>query len=332
MHVPQGLPLQPGMRPSPPGPSSPAPRHGRLHPLAGLAAGMAILEAGGNAFDAAVAAGLRAPGRRAAPQRPRRRGPRSSSLDRRRAAASAWSGGRAPRVRPGAPPPPRRSRPSASTGRARHRPPRSDGPRRLRRLADCCCATTAPMPLDAVLALRHRVRPRRSPAPSRVTAHTIASVARAASAPTGPLRPPRSTSRTVRSHRPPAGSSQSAFSPTTFQPSAATQRSGPAREAQIEAARDRAGTAGFVAEADRQVPPRHRRWTTPGAPHPGFLTGRTWPAGRPTYEAAGHPATGTGGRSRKAGPWAQGPALLAGSSTHARRAGGRDRSPPSPTT
>ena len=37
------------------------------------AAGMAVLEHGGNAFDAAVAAGLRAAGRRAAPQRPRRR-------------------------------------------------------------------------------------------------------------------------------------------------------------------------------------------------------------------------------------------------------------------
>ena len=36
------------------------------------AAGMAVLEQGGNAFDAAVAAGLHAPGRRAAPQRARR--------------------------------------------------------------------------------------------------------------------------------------------------------------------------------------------------------------------------------------------------------------------
>ena len=42
------------------------------------AAGMAVLEQGGNAFDAAVAAGLHAAGRRAAPERPRRRPARAA--------------------------------------------------------------------------------------------------------------------------------------------------------------------------------------------------------------------------------------------------------------
>ena len=53
------------------------------------AAGMATLEQGGNAFDAAVAAGLVAAGRRAAPQRPRRR--RADPPVRRRRAASRSS-------------------------------------------------------------------------------------------------------------------------------------------------------------------------------------------------------------------------------------------------
>ena len=39
------------------------------------AAGQAVLEKGGNAFDAAAAAGPRPAGRRAAPERSRRRGP-----------------------------------------------------------------------------------------------------------------------------------------------------------------------------------------------------------------------------------------------------------------
>ena len=51
------------------------------------AAGMAVLERGGNAFDAAVAAGLRAAGRRAAPERPGRRPARCCSGSGRRRAA-----------------------------------------------------------------------------------------------------------------------------------------------------------------------------------------------------------------------------------------------------
>ena len=61
------------------------------------AAGMAVLEQGGNAFDAAVAVGLRAAGRRAAPERPRRRGAR----DRLRRARGAAVRARRPGPRAG---------------------------------------------------------------------------------------------------------------------------------------------------------------------------------------------------------------------------------------
>ena len=58
------------------------------------AAGMAVLERGGNAFDAAVAAGLHAAGRRAAPERPRRRSSRDLLSGRPRRAADAVRPGR----------------------------------------------------------------------------------------------------------------------------------------------------------------------------------------------------------------------------------------------
>ena len=59
-------------------------------------AGMAVLERGGNAFDAAVAAGLRPAGRRAAPQRPGRR-PADRSPGAPSAASRSSSAGRASR-------------------------------------------------------------------------------------------------------------------------------------------------------------------------------------------------------------------------------------------
>ena len=56
------------------------------------AAGMAVLERGGNAFDAAVATGLHAPGGRAAPERPGRR--RARRCSGRSTAASRWRSAR----------------------------------------------------------------------------------------------------------------------------------------------------------------------------------------------------------------------------------------------
>ena len=58
------------------------------------AAGMAVLERGGNAFDAAVAAGLHAAGRRAAPERPGRRPARGLLAGGARRAARALRPGR----------------------------------------------------------------------------------------------------------------------------------------------------------------------------------------------------------------------------------------------
>ena len=80
------------------------------------AAGMAVLERGGNAFDAAVAAGLRAAGRRAAPERPGRRPARGLLERRARRAARALRAGRRRRPR-------RRSSASASSGSTSSRAP-----------------------------------------------------------------------------------------------------------------------------------------------------------------------------------------------------------------
>ena len=101
------------------------------------AAGMSMLERGGNAFDAAVAAGLRAAGRRAAPERARRRGS-DPALQR--------------RARRGA----RRRRPGHGAGRGddralpRARPRARAGDRAARGLRArapstpgcCCCASS----------------------------------------------------------------------------------------------------------------------------------------------------------------------------------------------
>ena len=107
---------------------------------------MAVLEDGGNAYDAAVAGGLRAARRRTAPQRARRRG-----ADHPRAGRTARCGCCAGRARH--PPGPRidalpvaRPRP-----RPRHRdrwPPPCPAPSTP---GCCCCATTAPRPVADVL-------------------------------------------------------------------------------------------------------------------------------------------------------------------------------------
>ena len=95
------------------------------------AAGMAELEQGGNAFDAAVAVGVRAARGRAAPQRPRRRGAAPLRPGRRpRADRPVWTGSGAGRGHRRALP-----RPRLRAG-ARGRPARRRGAGRGRGLAD----------------------------------------------------------------------------------------------------------------------------------------------------------------------------------------------------
>lgn len=82
---------------------------------------------------------------------------------------------------------------------------------------------------------------------------------------------------------------------------------GPSREAQIDAALS-AWYSGFVAEAiDRFA--RYPVMDDSGRPHPGFLTGQDLAGWTPTYEP---PVTldRQGWTLAKAGPWSQGPALL----------------------
>ncbi len=82
---------------------------------------------------------------------------------------------------------------------------------------------------------------------------------------------------------------------------------GPSREAQIDAALS-AWYTGFVAEEiDRFA--RYPVMDDSGRPHPGFLTGQDLAGWTPTYEA---PVTldRDGWTLAKAGPWSQGPALL----------------------
>jgi gamma-glutamyltranspeptidase/glutathione hydrolase len=82
---------------------------------------------------------------------------------------------------------------------------------------------------------------------------------------------------------------------------------GPSREAQIDAALA-AWSSGFVAEAiDRFC--RYPVRDDSGRDHPGFLTGHDLASWRPTYEP---PVTldWRGWTLAKAGPWSQGPALL----------------------
>src|SRR5215210_7941544 len=82
---------------------------------------------------------------------------------------------------------------------------------------------------------------------------------------------------------------------------------GPSREAQIDAALS-AWYSGFVAEEiDRFA--RYPVVDDSGRPHPGFLTGQDLAGWTPTYEP---PVTldRDGWTLAKAGPWSQGPALL----------------------
>ena len=82
---------------------------------------------------------------------------------------------------------------------------------------------------------------------------------------------------------------------------------GPSREAQIDAALS-AWYSGFVAEEiDRFA--RYPVMDDSGRPHPGFLTGQDLAGWTPRYEA---PVTldRDGWTLAKAGPWSQGPALL----------------------
>ncbi|WP_369135395.1 gamma-glutamyltransferase family protein [Modestobacter sp. I12A-02662] len=82
---------------------------------------------------------------------------------------------------------------------------------------------------------------------------------------------------------------------------------GPSREAQIDAALA-AWNTGFVAEAIDEFS-RHPVMDDSGRPHRGFLTGEDLAGWRPTYEP---PVTldWRGWTLAKAGPWSQGPALL----------------------
>ena len=101
------------------------------------AAGMSVLERGGNAFDAAVATGLHAPGRRAAPERSRaarcrRSSSRSSTASRSRSAARASPRGA------------RRSSATASSGTSSSPGPACSPPAsRAPSAAGCCCSSSS---------------------------------------------------------------------------------------------------------------------------------------------------------------------------------------------
>ena len=230
------------------------------------AAGMAVLEHGGNAFDAAVAAGfvlqvvephLNGPGgevpviaRHAAP------GERMRAL---RAGPA-----------PAAPPRSRRSRRSGldlvpGNGLARRL-----RARRVRRLDAAARATTARSRCGDVMRLRDRLRRGRLPAAARDQLRDRAAwpaVPRALAD-----ARPRSTCRGGRCPRRARGSPTPLSPPPTSGILDEAEAAGPDREAQIEAAR-RAFYEGFVAEAIGAFAARRGHGRRPAQPHAGLLTG-----------------------------------------------------------
>ena len=239
------------------------------------AAGMAVLERGGNAFDAAVAAGLRAAGRRAAPERPRRR-PAGRLLERRaRRAARPLRPGRRRRPRPP-------SSASASSGLdlvPGHRPARRLRARRVRRLdaaaarlrhaggSATCWRSRSATPSTAIRSSRGITRDDRRASRS-CCADWPASAALYLPAP----RAPGTLSATRRSPRPTAD--------RRARPAAAS------REDEIERARD-AFYRGFVAEAIATFCAREveRRAAAPAT---------TWPRWQRDRRAAGSRSTSAG--------------------------------------
>ena len=214
------------------------------------AAGMAVLERGGNAFDAACAAGLRPAGRRAASERPRRR-PAGRVLGGRprQAARPLRAGHRARRGDDRAVP---RARPRP---RARHRPARRLRSRRVRRLAaparavrDLARSKTSSRSRSATPRDGYPVipgSPRRSSVPRRCCA-------------SGPARP----SSTCRAPQPRSSFRNAALAATWRR--LLDEARGGSREQEIERAR-RVFYEGFVAEEidrfsrEQGRPPRARR-------------------------------------------------------------------------
>ena len=269
------------------------------------ATAQAVLERGGNAFDAAVAGALRAARRRAAPQRPGRRPGRRSSQ-----AADAP----APTVLMGQGPAPagatidhyprRGTRPGA-----RRRRPRRGRTRRGRRLA---AAAARPRHVGARrrARLRDRLRPRRAPARGRRGRDDRPRGA-SCSATTGRRRPTSG----CRTAQPPAAGTvvrNPAYAAVldglvhARAPCATTDRSG--RAARIDAARARVEDRVRRARGVR-VPGRSRIGTPTAAP----TRASSRPTTSPAFEAGYEPAVTREFRGRtiaKAGAWTQGPALL----------------------
>ena len=266
------------------------------------AAGMAVLEHGGNAFDAAVAAGLRPAGRRAAPERPGRRGADPRLGRRRRAASRRRCGqgaapaaatieryselGPGPRARaPGCSPPPCPARSArgccccATTARCR---------------CATCCASRSGTPSTASRCCRGSPATiaRRSPALPRRLADVGRAVARRRRAPR-----PGGCCATRRSPRP------------TRRLVARPRRAGADREAQIDAAPRRLVLGASSPRRSTSSSRRAGRWTLRAARTAGCSPATTWPAFGGDVRAAG-PLDYRGCTVCKTGPWGQGPVLL----------------------
>ena len=261
---------------------------------------MAVLEDGGNAYDAAVGGRLRPARRRTASQRPRRRGADHPGPRRRRGAGA---------VRAGRRPPPGRASTHYTRARPRPRPRhRPAGRRRARRLRRLDAAAARP---------RHQVpRATSSATPSATPSDGHPAVERV-----GDDRRDRPGAlrdrvdhlrRGVPARRAGPGARRAASATPPSPPpgggcSPSPRRPVPGREQRIEAAR-RIWREGFIAEALVRQSARPTM-DTRGERHTGTLTGDDLAGWSATYEA---PATydWNGWTVCKAGRWSQGPAFL----------------------
>ena len=221
--------------------------------------GMAVLERGGNAFDAAVATGLRAAGRRAAPERAGRRGAGRVLVGRARRAARALRAGRRAgggddRALP-------RARPRADS---RHRRARGVRARARSAAGSSSCATSAPGGSRTCSSSR-------SATPSTAIRSTSGSARRSSSTRSSSRAGPARATSTSRRPKPGALFRNPALA-ATYRRIVDESRGG-SREEEIEKAR-LAYYEGFVAEEIDRF----------SAAEGGLLTGADMAAWRATIE------------------------------------------------
>ena len=241
------------------------------------AVGMGVLERGGNAFDAAAAAGLHPPGGRAAPERPRRR--RAAHRSRRPARGNGGDLRPGPGARPAPPSPIAGGSASTSCPAPGCSPPASRAPSTPGR---CSCATTAPGG-SATSWRGDRLRPPRLPArPAHLGPGSPRSsdlfrehwpTSAAVYLPGGEVPDARRPVHATRRSPPPT----SACSPRR-------RAAGGGREAEIERART-AWSQGFVAEAVDRFCRTQEVMDVSGRRHRGLLTGADMAGWRPSVEA-----------------------------------------------